>query len=333
MYPWEISAPPTLGWPSYLVSICNPVPFLWMVDFVEGMSVVGCCCDCIVAGFFEVNYDSATSARSKFGPLEKSFFLGVILRWTYLFCKSVSDSCLFRVVPSSSFLYMTTCLHNFLLSLDGWMLDTLVQFASSWCIPWPMTCLIRNCQVHMHIWVFDAEPRRNWRRAFEQLYQDCPTCAFRFFRFWSRWLLFRSFCALSELRQGVHILFEWWSGHMFKVLAWISDFQSESLPAFHGTHGTELQGPNLAFVLSSGDAPLAGKHGMAVFQGGQRIKATLRSFETFQVGSRLWFWSPYRGTCEHVGFACCIQDVTSLVQRSVTDDMQQSQRSLADKAI
>lgn len=74
---------------------------------------------------------------------------------------------------------------------------------------------------------------------------------------------------------------------MFKVLAWISDFQSESLPAFHGTHGTELQGPNLAFVLSSGDAPLAGKHGMAVFQGGQRIKATLRSFETFQVGSRL----------------------------------------------
>ena len=79
MYPWEISAPPTLGWPSYLVSICNPVPFLGMVDFVEGMSVVGCCCDCIVAGFFEVNYDSATSARSKFGALEKSFFLGVVL--------------------------------------------------------------------------------------------------------------------------------------------------------------------------------------------------------------------------------------------------------------
>ena len=104
------------------------------------------------------------------------------------------------------------------------MLDTLVQFASSWCIPWPMTCLIRNCQVHMHVWVFDAEPARNWRRAFEQLYQDCPTCAFRF---WSGWLLFRSFCALSELRQGVHILFEWWSGHMFKVLAWISDFQSD----------------------------------------------------------------------------------------------------------
>lgn len=73
---------------------------------------------------------------------------------------------------------------------------------------------------------------------------------------------------------------------MFKVSAWISDFQSsgESLPAFHGT---ELQGPNLAFVLSSGDAPLAGKHGMAVFQGGQRIKDTLCSFETFQLGSRL----------------------------------------------
>lgn len=30
-------------------------------------------------GFFEVNYDSATSARSKFGALEKSFFLGVVL--------------------------------------------------------------------------------------------------------------------------------------------------------------------------------------------------------------------------------------------------------------
>ncbi len=41
---------------------------------VEGMSVVGCCCGCCVVGFFEVNYDSPSSARSKFGALEKSFF-------------------------------------------------------------------------------------------------------------------------------------------------------------------------------------------------------------------------------------------------------------------
>ena len=33
-----------------------------------------------------------------------------------------------------------------------------------------------------------------------------------------------------------------------------------------------LSGPNLAFVLASGDAPLANKHGIAVFQGGHRVK-------------------------------------------------------------
>jgi len=65
-------------------------------------------------------------------------------------------------------------------------------------------------------------------------------------------------------------------------------YQARSPHTFRMVKRAYVQGlgPNLAFVLSSGDAPLAGKHGMAVFQGGQRIK-----------------------------------DVTSLVQRSVTDDM------------
>ncbi len=79
---------------------------------------------------------------------------------------------------------------------------------------------------------------------------------------------------------------------MFKVSAWISvrirvkvsqlSKCTSSTCQIHGTCGASFQGPNLAFVLSSGDAPLVGKHGMAVFQGGQRIKESLCSFETFQ---------------------------------------------------
>jgi hypothetical protein len=45
-----------------------------------------------------------------------------------------------------------------------------------------------------------------------------------------------------------------------------------SLAQHCSTIRTNLRGPNLAFVLASGDAPLVHKHGIAVFQGGHRVK-------------------------------------------------------------
>ena len=45
-----------------------------------------------------------------------------------------------------------------------------------------------------------------------------------------------------------------------------------SLAQHCSTICTNLRGPNLAFVLASGDAPLVHKHGIAVFQGGHRVK-------------------------------------------------------------
>lgn len=65
-------------------------------------------------------------------------------------------------------------------------------------------------------------------------------------------------------------------------------YQARSPHTFRMVKRAYVQGlgPNLAFVLASGDAPLVHKHGIAVFQGGHRVK-----------------------------------DVSSLVQRNVTDEM------------
>mmetsp|Transcript_46151 Transcript_46151/g.73342 ORF Transcript_46151/g.73342 Transcript_46151/m.73342 type:complete len:361 (-) Transcript_46151:326-1408(-) len=65
-------------------------------------------------------------------------------------------------------------------------------------------------------------------------------------------------------------------------------YQARSPHTFRMVKRAYVQGlgPNLAFVLASGDAPLVHKHGIAVFQGGHRVK-----------------------------------DISSLVQRNVTDGM------------